>query len=42
MRAGFDPARIPDPLYFDDPLSDAYMPLDAARYADIAAGVIRV
>jgi fatty-acyl-CoA synthase len=42
MRAGFDPARIPDPLYFDDPRSNAYMPLDAARYADIAVGLIRV
>jgi fatty-acyl-CoA synthase len=39
---GFDPARIRDPLYFDDPRAGAYVPLDAALYADIAAGRIRL
>jgi fatty-acyl-CoA synthase len=41
VRAGFDPARITDPLFFDDLERGAYVTLDAARYADIAAGVIR-
>lgn len=42
MRAGFDPAAIRDPLYFDDPMAQAYVPLDAALYARIVAGDIRV
>ena len=40
--AGFDPARIADPLYLDDPRVRAYVPLDAALYASIAAGHIRL
>jgi fatty-acyl-CoA synthase len=42
VAAGFDPARIADPLYFDDLRSDAYVPLDAALYGAIDAGRIRV
>jgi fatty-acyl-CoA synthase len=41
MNAGFDPARIKDKLYFDDPRTQAYVPLDAALYAAISAGAIR-
>ncbi|MEA3198004.1 MAG: fatty-acyl-CoA synthase, partial [Gammaproteobacteria bacterium] len=30
IEAGFDPARIGDKLYFDDPRTQSYVPLDAA------------
>jgi fatty-acyl-CoA synthase len=39
--AGFDPARIKDKLYFDDPQAQAYVALDASLYAAITAGAIR-
>jgi fatty-acyl-CoA synthase len=42
VQAGFDPARIADPLYFDDPRAQAYVPLDAALFAAISAGTIRI
>ena len=42
VQAGFDPARIKDPLFFDDPRAQAYVPLDAALYAAIAAGTVRI
>jgi fatty-acyl-CoA synthase len=42
VQAGFDPARISDPLYFDDPRAQAYVPLDAALYAAISAGTVRI
>jgi len=42
IAAGFDPARISDPLYFDDPRVQAYVPLDAALFAAITAGTVRV
>jgi fatty-acyl-CoA synthase len=42
MQQGFDPAGIRDPLYFDDSRIQAYVPLDAALFAAIAAGKIRV
>jgi fatty-acyl-CoA synthase len=41
-QAGFDPARIKDALYFDDPRTQAYAPLDAALHAAIVAGAVRV
>jgi len=41
-REGFDPATVSDPLYFRDPGSFAYRPLDASRFADIAKGGIRL
>ncbi len=41
IDAGFDPARIKDKLYFDDPQGQAYVPLDASLYAAITAGAIR-
>jgi len=40
-QAGFDPSRIKDPLYFDDPRAQAYVPLDAALFAAISAGRLR-
>ncbi len=42
VQAGFDPARIEDPLYFDDPRMQAYVPLDTALFAAISAGAVRV
>jgi fatty-acyl-CoA synthase len=41
IEAGFDPARIGDKLYFDDPRTQSYVPLDAALFAAITAGTIR-
>jgi fatty-acyl-CoA synthase len=42
VAGGFDPALVKDPLYFDDARSQRYVPLDAALYAAIAAGQLRV
>jgi fatty-acyl-CoA synthase len=41
-QAGFDPARISDPLYFDDPQAQAYVALDAVLFAAISAGTVRI
>ena len=40
LQEGFDPSRIADPLYAD--LGEAYVPLDAALYARINSGLIRL
>jgi fatty-acyl-CoA synthase len=42
VQAGFDPARIADPLYFDDLRTQAYIPLDGALFAAILAGTVRI
>jgi fatty-acyl-CoA synthase len=42
VRQGFDPAAIPDPLYFRNPEKNRYVPLDPELYERIAAGDIRV
>ncbi len=42
MRSGFDPAQVSDPLYVDDTRANAYVPLDAALYADIVGGRFRL
>lgn len=42
VRDGFDPARITDPLYFDDPVEGAYVPLDAALHQRIVSGAVRL
>lgn len=42
VDAGFDPARISDPLYFDDPRAQAYVPLDAMLFAAISEGAVRI
>ena len=41
VQAGFDPARVKDPLYFDDP-RQGYVPLDAQLFAAISAGAMRI
>lgn len=39
---GFDPATISDPLFFAEPAAQAYVPLDAALFARISQGVVRL
>jgi fatty-acyl-CoA synthase len=41
-REGFDLTVVRDKIYFDDPQSRAYVPLDAALYERIDAGKIRL
>jgi fatty-acyl-CoA synthase len=42
IRAGFDPRDVADPLFFWDPKSGNFLPLDAAGYAQIAQGLVRL
>jgi fatty-acyl-CoA synthase len=42
QAAGFDPRAISDALFVDEPLARAYVPLDAARYAAIQEGRLRL
>jgi fatty-acyl-CoA synthase len=42
MKGGFDPASIQDPLFFDDARLQRYVPLDAALFAAITQGRVRV
>ncbi len=39
---GFDPAKVADPLYVYDAEREAYVALDAQRYAAIASGAARL
>ena len=39
---GFDPGRIADPLYFNDAERRTFVPLDAALYARIQAGGVKM
>jgi fatty-acyl-CoA synthase len=41
-REGFDPTIIADPLYFDDPESEAYVRLDHGLFERIAKGDVRL
>jgi fatty-acyl-CoA synthase len=42
MREGFDPCLVGDPLFYRDPTSGIYRPVDAASYAGILDGSIRL
>ncbi|MGN6515832.1 MAG: long-chain-acyl-CoA synthetase [Rhizomicrobium sp.] len=42
VKEGFDPGAIAEPLYWLDPSSYRYEPLDGARYADIVSGRIKL
>jgi fatty-acyl-CoA synthase len=42
QREGFDPAATADAIYFDDPAKKAFVRLDAALFARIAAGKVRL
>lgn len=41
VKDGFDPAKIADPLYYLEPKSNRYRPLDAAAYAAIVSGGLK-
>jgi len=42
VAQGFDPARTTDPLWFDDPRRDQFVRLDAALFAEIVGGKVRL
>jgi len=42
QREGFDPAATSDAIYFDDPAKKAFVRLDAALFARITAGKVRL
>jgi fatty-acyl-CoA synthase len=42
VREGFDPHRVTDPLFFREPKSGEYRPIDATAYARILDGAIRL
>jgi fatty-acyl-CoA synthase len=42
VEEGFDPARVADAIFFDDPRAGAYVRLDKALYAKIVAGEVRL
>ena len=42
VREGFDPRLVTDPLFFRDPKSGAYRPIDADAHARILDGSIRL
>jgi fatty-acyl-CoA synthase len=42
VREGFDPGKTADPIYFNDPQSQAFVRLDAALYQRIERGEIRL
>jgi fatty-acyl-CoA synthase len=42
IRSGFDPRQVSDPLFFRDPKSQDFLPLDADGYALILQGAIRL
>jgi fatty-acyl-CoA synthase len=42
IRAGFDPLKIADPLFFRDPKSGSFLRLDADQHARLLEGAIRL
>jgi fatty-acyl-CoA synthase len=42
VRDGFDPTATEDAIYFDDPETKTYIPLDTALFTRIGAGDVRV
>jgi len=42
VKQGFDPSSTGDPIYFDDPQRQAFMPLDSSTYSRICNGEIRL
>jgi fatty-acyl-CoA synthase len=42
VRDGFDPSRVADPLFFRDTAGVTYVRLDAAMFAKIVSGSVRV
>jgi fatty-acyl-CoA synthase len=42
VRQGYDPVATSDTIYFNDPESEAFVPLDKAMYGRIQTGQIRI
>jgi fatty-acyl-CoA synthase len=42
VKEGFDPKAVADPLYWLDPATARYEPLDQARHGDIVAGGVKL
>ena len=42
VKQGFDPSNIAEPLYFNDPQTKTFVPLDATLYRQIQNGEIRL
>jgi len=42
VKAGFNPANISDPLYYADPKTNAFSPIDADVYKGILDGTVRL
>ena len=42
VREGFDPAFVPEPLYFRDDEAESYVPLDADLFRRIVEGEVRI
>jgi fatty-acyl-CoA synthase len=42
VREGFDPAAIEEPLFFDDPRTERYVPLTPGLYREIVGGQVRL
>jgi len=42
VRQGFDPSGTTDPIYFNDPASQAFVRVDAALYERLQSGQVRV
>jgi len=42
VKAGFDPAKVSDPMYYCDPKSGSFKPLKKAAFDKITSGEIRL
>jgi acyl-CoA synthetase (AMP-forming)/AMP-acid ligase II len=42
QEQGFDPARVHEPLFLRHPQRDAYVPIDAVVYAELASGALKL
>ncbi len=42
VKEGFDPSRVPDPIYFNHPQEKAFVRLGTGLYRDINGGTIRL
>jgi fatty-acyl-CoA synthase len=42
VAQGFDPAGTSDAIYFDDPQTGGFMPIDSVRYARIISEAVRL
>ena len=42
VREAYDPAAVDDPLYFDHPVEQRFVPVDDRLYSDIRDGRVRL